>query len=215
MATQVDIKAAVELLDVKDDAQWNKDGTPKLEAVRDNLKDQTVKKEDVLAAIGDYRRPGAEPGPGTGGADKEDEVTAATPVDPTQELVARLDAARERRDSLGREMDVEHEKIRVANHRIAQLTVLQDKEITFIEANEKQVSHAEIVKRIQKQTQERLAQTVQATQGLNEVLKQSGLGAYPSKLDQTMALRRRTPEQQANYAKFVHQNAANVSAARG
>lgn len=208
MTTQVDIKAAVELLDVKDDAQWNKDGTPKLEAVRENLKDLTVKKEDVLAAIGDWRRPVAQA--------TADEVTKPTePEDPTQALIAKLDAARARRDDVAKDMEGEHAKIRAANQRINQLTVLHDKEITFIEANEKQVNHAEIVKRIQKQTIDRLAQTKDATSAMAGVLANSGLAVFPSKLDQTLALRRKTPEQQTNYAAYVHQNAANVSAARG
>lgn len=229
MASNLDIKAAVELMDVAADAQWNKDGTPKLDVVRENLKDQTVSKESLLAAIGEWRRPAAPVTPSEAdiaaaaaaalaGGDRPDETTPEPEPDeesPTDKLLKQVAEWRAARA----EFDVqiaEQEKIKsAADRKVHQIRVEQDKVITLIERFAPQVSQAEAVKRVQAQTRENLQRNILATSVVAAAMKQTGLQSYPSKLDQTLATRRRTPEQQANYAKFVHQTAAGISAARG
>lgn len=57
MTIKTDIVAAFELLEAKDDALWNADGTPKLEAIRNAAGDQRIKRDELIDAIGDRRRP--------------------------------------------------------------------------------------------------------------------------------------------------------------
>lgn len=218
MAKLVDIKAAVELMDVTNDDQWNADGTPKVEVVRENLKDSKVSEEDVLKAIGEFRRPAQANPPEASGPsvdeDRSDEVFVEK--DETQLLLDRVKEIRAERDRIGNLIETEHAKISEANREIARLTREQDKCISFLEKNEAQVTFAESVKRIQQQTVERLAGNVAASKQMATVLAGTGQAVvFPSALDASMAMRKRTPDQQQNYAKFVHQNAAHRNAARG
>jgi hypothetical protein len=222
MASATDIKAAVELLDVADDNLWEANGVPKLSVIRATLKDETVQASALQRAIGDFRRPVKNPEPAkeeakvetpapiaAASTEREDNITVPPAPTSTERLLAQVEAARVRRDELGDEMAAERTKRDEAARRLHELAQLQNKEIAWLEANEPQVTQAEAVKRVQAQTVARLAGGVAASHAMADILKATGQKVFPSVLDQSLAMRKQTPEQKANYAKFVHQTAAH------
>lgn len=98
---------------------------------------------------------------------------------------------------------------------IDDLIKLKDHELRVIESYSPQVAFAEGVKKIQAQTRDRLLMVKQKTAEAHVALQATGTLTYPSQLDASLASRKRTPEQKANLATFIHQTAQRQVAERG
>lgn len=195
-----ELKAAIGLLDSAKDDQWDADGNPNLEVVS-KLVGQKVEFDDLQEA-GSPKRPGWKPA----------ELGAVDFNDPT--TVARaLAQARGRHDELKADKDkleATREDIRVA---LVENGKLIDVQINLIARYSPVVDQAQGVKRIQEQTVRELQRRKEASATALQALAATGVHAYPSKIDAARAAMKRSPEQVANMAKYVHQNAAARNAA--
>lgn len=220
-----DIKAAAELVDVADDSKWEKDGTPKVDAVKEHLdKNAKVSGADVLKAIGDFRRPTPPAAP----AAPKVEVTALekqeepAPSNPMDSLLAQVEAARAKRDEITLQMAEQRSRRDTAARALVDLSNEQNRHILFIEKNEPRVSQAEAVKRIQAQTTERLAATKVHASTVAQIMGAvagsvpgAGGAIFPSKLDAALASRPKHPDHLKNQAAYIQQSADARNAARG
>lgn len=222
------IKAAVEMLDSADDALWEKDGSPSLEALRALTGNSKLTSDDVDEAVGAFKRPGgntvgSNQGNPESKQDNEEVAVTANPEpepardrpkqapDPRDPLEAKNIVADAEQDLNVVRAEIEEvEALRnECNERLVKLNARKSHDLRQIEIYAPRISQADAVKAIQRQTQERLIQQKSAAITSAEALRAAGIGkTYPSVLDSHLANRRRTPEQTANYAKYVHQNAA-------
>lgn len=90
----------------------------------------------------------------------------------------------------------------------------KSKHLGLIEKHKESVSRADSVKRIQQQTVRNLEARKAQTQIAVGALAAAGITMHPSKLDESMANRKRSPEQLKGMATFIHQQAADRNAAR-
>jgi len=215
-----EIKAAVGLLDQGNDAHWEADGTPKLSALRELLKNDKLTEDDVDDAIGAYKRlevKGAAQAPtpaeqGAASVPLAPAVEELHPLDPSTAEAQLADATRKRDALVGEISKVE--KVRdEAQAKISSLQALVDCEIVRIETYSPRVTHAQAVKAIQRQTVETLARNKGVLVTAATALRGAGVNAtiYPSKLDEARATQRRTPEQVQNMAKFVEGRVRDVA----
>lgn len=209
-----EIKAAIELMDAKDDAQWEADGSPKLDILKTLTNKPELTLDDVDEAVGAFKR-----GQKVKVAKHADETKPVEPIAPAVDLskldpngpeyateVVRVARAEDARLKV---LVAEAEAVRnAAANEVKKLTAARDEQVIIIERYAPQITHAQAVKAIQAQTVKNLADTkgrvALATQALAATGQQL---VYPSKLDATLAMRKRTPEQATNFAKFVHQQA--------
>lgn len=221
-----EIIAAVSLMDAKDAAQWEDDGSPKFSILQTLTNQPALTAEDVAGAIGDFKRgqklKDAKPAvkatasEGTGIAPAGPPVTPVdlSTLDPQspEYATAMVNAARAEDALLKAEYDAVELERNALSDRLKDLTRKRDVVISAIETYAPKISHAAAVKAIQAQTQANLAGNKLKIAAVTSVLQGAGVQpAYPSKLDQVLATRKRGPEQTANYAKFVHQAAEGRS----
>lgn len=197
-----ELKKAIELLDPKKDEHWDDDGNP-----------STVVLSGIIGAevtIADLREAGSPKR--AGWKPLEVDPTKVDMNDPNS--VARALAV-----VRGRHADLVAEKDELESHREAIRVALVengrlvDEQITLISKYSPVVDQAQGVKRIQEQTMRELQRRKETSALALSALAATGVVTHASKLDAVYAARRRTPEQTANMAKFVHQNAAARNAA--
>jgi hypothetical protein len=228
MTIKDDVIAAFQKLDAKDDSLWNKDGTPKLEAIRNAAADQKISRDEMIGSIGDLRRPEVKAAPveGDGGAPAAQEATppasppapaaddrpdTVSPQKPHVEGVedtetpdkAKLAAAAEARI---KEIDAEIAKATPSLNdsiaEIARLTKLREKEAEVVEANTVILTHAEAVKKVQAQTIANIAANKERLALAQTALAASGFQPPPSALD--AKLRDRKPTRESIAAKAAY-----------
>jgi hypothetical protein len=222
------IASAVKQLNVKDDAQWEPDGAPKLELIQRLANDKDITVDDVQEAIGAFKRgdklKAQPPTQSKAPESKDPALVAATAADTPAENEPPLEsldpnspeyadrivrAARAEDGKLKAQVDDCERKREVLSDEIRKLTAARDAQIILIERFAPRISHAQAVKAIQGQTQRTLADQRVRLATAATILGPHGTPVnYASKLDASMAMRKRTAEQSANYAKFVHQSAA-------
>lgn len=204
MSTEAkDIVAAVAMIEAK---QWDAPGVPNLKAVQTIVGDKSVTAEQVAAALASVEPTAPTPEP-------EVIVDPSTLDRNSPEYAAAVVAIA--RKAHGELVDAitEQEAIRdTAQAKIAEHRRNDDRHIRVIEQYGPKVSEAESVKRIQQQTIENLMKQKSAAQVVQGAMLGSGMKAYPSLLDASLANRKKDAEQKANYAKFVHQRASEIAA---
>jgi hypothetical protein len=220
-----DIKTAVEMLDPKDDAHWEKDGSPKMSQLKQLTGNPKLTSDDVDEAVGAFKRPGGDTIGGSA-PEAEPEVVVAAPAAPVEPARDRPRQAADPRDPLDARVIVEEslealsdlraeidetEKARnELQEKLNELNLRKSENQRRIETYSPRITQAESVKAIQRQTIERLAAQKAAQISSAAALAAAGVHqSYPSKLDASLANRKRSPAETANYAKFVHQNAAS------
>lgn len=204
-----EIKAAVELLQPTDFT----DGVPNLLAVQRVCGDDKITAEDVANAMkpaeGDGGTKVQKDGTGIAPpksvetivspliqtdaahtvkpeADRED-GTGSEPLDPVLVKQATAAAAEAERLKVQAGIDALAVERAALDAKIKEGEVERSKLETVIEANTVEVNAAEMVKRIQKQTQDRLQAQAEARNKIAETLKVAGLKTYASPLDQALA----------------------------
>jgi hypothetical protein len=233
MTIKDDVLAAFGRLAPDDDAAWNKDGTPKLEAIRNAAGDQKISRDEMIQSIGDLRRPVAEAKPETPPAapaveppaappeqaasqaappeDKPDTVNTDKPKVEGVEDIDTPDKTKLVAEAEARIAEIDGEVKKVApvlNEALAEMQRLQklrDAESAVVAENTVVLTHAEAVKRVQAQTAANAAANKQRMQIASDVLKSSGFKPAASALDASLAARKRTPEMAMNAAKY-HQS---------
>lgn len=217
-----DVKAAVGLLDLKDAAQWAAPGVPTIAAMETLVPGITV--EDLrkagFAAV-EPKETGGEPATTASASPQADpplpEVPAvlppvhATTVDMARAIIAK--SQKELRE-VQNEIDT---AINLRSQITAQIELLvgdKDRHLHIIEDYSPRISFAESVKKIQLQTIEQNKARLEKQRALRDAQLSNGT-VFPTALDASMAARRKTPEQAANLAKFIAQQAARQIAERG
>lgn len=243
MTIKDEVLAAFAKLDPAADADWNKDGTPKLDAIRRAAGDEKIARDELTQSIGDLRRPAApqaaEQAPPTAAAAEaapqapqappgppaaepapapaEDQVYIAQAEDqPVPEKAKVVETAKAALDALKGDAQTAAAEFEAAKAKLDAVTAERHKHQEVIESNKAQMSNAEAIKRVQKQTQANLvnnrARVIAATMALKEVGLAPTVPA--SALDAYYAGRKRTKEQAANAAAFHHQRAKERVAER-
>lgn len=216
-----EIVAAVQLMDVADNELWEADGAPKLDAVRTLAGNDKLTAEDVAAATNGFKRPvppavqSAAKVP-SADADKPDLLTLPEAAPSQADIDAKLvEEARVGLAAAEAEIAAINEERGELNKRLDVVIAAKDVHAKLIERLGPRVTFAEGVKRIQEQTVKRLADIKESSALAKAALQATGTNIYPSLLDASFGNRKRTPEQQANMAKYVHQSAARASEFRG
>lgn len=235
MTIKDDVLAAFQKLDAKDDSLWNKDGTPKLEAIRNAAADQKISRDEMIGSIADKRRPEvkAEPTqaapPETPPAppappevaqtqaqppaadDRPDSVNAAKPETPGVENTETPDKAKlvaKAQENIA-EIDAAIRKATPALNdslaEVARLTKLRAKETEIVDANTVILTHAESVKKVQAQTIANIAANKERLALAQTALAASGFQQPPSALDAKLQNRKPTPESIAAKAAYHKQ----------
>lgn len=190
MATNAtEIKAAVDLMQPEDFT----DGVPKLDVVQRIAGDDTITAEAVAAALVpavDASKPkvavdGAAHTVTDADADKADNVDA--PVDPNVVKLATAEAAKADLAEVQADIDSIDREITRLKDAKAEGEKARVKLETVIEANTVQFSEAEMVKRIQRQTQERLQRQAENRAKVAGVMGADGVRTFASPLDQALA----------------------------
>lgn len=245
MATEKkDILTAVEMLDRKDPEQWDASADkPVLAAVQRVTGDDKLTNADVLAALAPEPKgkaqtkavppeqpaqtaktmPGDQPDPD---ADKQEGIGE---IDPTELALRKADQLKAAKAQLQPNVD---ELERAKAELDAKLAAAKDAVIAIddqIAATTAEISQADMVKRIQKQTQARLAAQAEAQGKINAVMGAAGVKTFASPLDQALAngARRskvivapgkvfeaphpRSPEGIKNYAGWIHRGQGSAS----
>lgn len=159
---------------------------------------------DIVAAAEDADK--REDGTGTGAP-----PPAIDPLEKTKdEVEAAKGAIRDIDPKIAEALAVKA----AAEKTLKALESAKDKHLAVIETKGAQLSHAEQVKRVQAQTQARLAQQKEQTALAASALKAAGISVYPSKLDQSFAQRKRTPEGAAAHARYIQQQQTERTNAR-
>lgn len=224
-----EIKAAVALMDAKDATQWEGNGAPKLDIIQKLMGNAEVTVDDVDEALGAFKRGDAVPAavkPAKVAKAAAPPVSTAPAVQAEPEVdistldrnspeyaIAVVRVARAANaiitDAIAASEAVRDEAIK----KIVGLRKQADVHIGVIERYGPKASDAESVKAIQAQTLANLKRQKEGTAIAQIALAASGgVTVFPSKLDQQLSMRKRTTEQQADYAKFVHQRAAEMRA---
>lgn len=232
MTTANDIKDAVAVMDSNDSTLWEAPGRPKIDILRTLVGDQKIEDVDVEAALGLLPKndrtddlmglQAALPNMPEAAKDPKDkppqvQTAPAVPIpdplpnDPTkltfEEAQAVVVRARNEIAKLSEEqagLEVQRDE---AVRKLDALRVRKDVHATIIETYGPRVTHAESVKAIQRQNVERLASTKELMRVSQVALSAAGVKSYPSKLDESRAVRRRDPEQTARMAQFTLQRA--------
>jgi hypothetical protein len=209
------IREAVQALDSKDDSVWEADGSPKLDILKTLTDEPTLTIDDVEEAgifkRGEKAKPAQAKTKTEANAKDEVDVSTLDPQSPEFAMAvvtkARAEDASLREEIVAHEAELEKHKAA-----ISKLTAARDQQIIIIETYEPKISHAQAVKAIQQQTVNTLRATRERMAVATQVLGPGGTAVtYASRLDAAMASRKRTQEQTANYAKFVHQTAASAN----
>lgn len=234
-----DIRTAVDLLNKEDPEQW-KDGKPLLVAVQRVMNDQTVTDADVAAALA--------PPAGDGGTKASTETSVAPPVaakapmpgdapdpdadkeehigdDRTAMLLAQAEALRVSKDKMLPELHaLERQRAELDAAIAAKSKAVAEIDVK-VEETTGQISQADMVKRIQKQTQERLMEQAKQAAKVKDAMGATGMKTFASPLDAALSggARRskvilsdgkvfeaphpRSPEGVKSYANWVHHGA--------
>jgi hypothetical protein len=241
MTIKDDVLAAFQKLAPNDDALWNKDGTPKLEAIRNAAGDQKISRDEMIGSIGDKRRPevkAAEPAEGDGGApptqeatppatppapaadERPDTVNAVKPEVPGVEDTETPDKTKLVAEAQSNIADIEKELATITPGladtlaEVERLKGLREKEQAVVDANTVLLTHAEAVKKVQAQTQANIAANKERMALAQTALAASGFKPAPSQLDASLQGRKRTPESIAAQATYYKQQGANRLAER-
>lgn len=210
MNSKKDIKAAVELLDPKNDLHWNADGSPSLKVLQEALGPELTV-EQVNDAVGKDGLEKFARGRGV-------IVSLPEPEEPNEISVARQKTteARAAIADLDAKIEVNTSKRIELDRELDQLTTQKDAQIRQLAVYSPKVSDADAVKAIQRQTIEQNKKRIAALAVVQGAASAAGIGPqYPSVLDQRLANRPRTPDHAKNMATYVHQNAVDRNAARG
>lgn len=188
-----EVKSTIEMLDKADAANWDAPGKPKLEVVQRLMGSDEVTADHIVAALGDGGtkakadgtgiaptvptakpiKPGAMHG-ATADDDKAEQIGA--PVQPDRLAVMKATAAKAEADKKAALAVIDEKKRESA--RLAAEIAAGEKTVSnldiVIENNIEQISDAEVVKRIQAQTQARLTVQAENNAKVKEVLKLRG-----------------------------------------
>lgn len=188
-----EIKQTIEMLDKADATNWNADGTPNLEVVRRLMGNDDVTVAQITAAL-------AVPGDGTGIAPPKDgamhSVTEANEEDstgdgavPDQLAIMKETAAKAaaEREAAQKKIDERKRAAAALAEEIAEGEKAIGKLDRVIEENTEQVSAAEMVKRIQKQTFDRNAKLAADQAKIREIAPSLAGRQHPSILDAALS----------------------------
>lgn len=205
-----DVKAAIDLLDVLNDAHWNPDGSPKLEVLQEALGPELTAADVVKALEGAGR---------VSIARAKGKIIALPEPEPLDEIqIARVKTktAHENLAKLEDEIAGVVRRQIALGQEMAVLVAQKDEEICTIAKYSPKVSDADAVKAIQRQTTEAAELRKRTMATVKDTLIAAGIAPqYPSLLDQQLAMRKRSPEHAMNMAKYIHQTAVDRAAARG
>lgn len=237
MIASNEVKSAVEVMDHADDTQWNEDGTPKLEVVRRLMSDETVTEDDIDEAMGSgFKRGPVDSAKAEGDGGSKGGVDLLNPPNqppddskqpgavPPVSVRAQVEAAKVKVAETKPVLDELQRKRLALDEEIAAATNVVESAQNLISEGTEQLSQAEMVKRIQKQTQDQAMKKAEDTAKINSVLKAQGIKNFSSPLDAALAAggRRstvlvngkpvvaphpRSPEGIKNYAAWVHSGA--------
>jgi hypothetical protein len=185
-----EVKSTIEMLDKADAANWDAPGKPKLEVVQRLMGTDKVTADHIAFALGDGGtkakadgtgiaptskpiKPGAMHG-ATADDDKAEQI--GPPVQPDRLEVMKATAAKAEADKKAALAVLDEKKRDVA--KLAAEIAAGEKTVSnldiVIENNIEQISDAEVVKRIQAQTQARLTIQAENNAKVKEVLKLRG-----------------------------------------
>lgn len=203
-----DIKAALALLDLNNDAHWV-DGKPNLQMLQEALGPELTV-EDVNRVTGGADRIGIARARGVIMA-----LPDAPPVNESQIAREKVKKAETSLVDLEAQIGETMTEQQALQRRLDGLHQARDRLVETV-ASGVQVSHADAVKQIQMQSVRAAEAKKQALQVAAAALNVAGIGkAYPSKLDEDLAKRKRSPDHVKNMGKFVSEQAQNRNAARG
>lgn len=212
--TDEDIKAALALLDVANDAHWV-DGKPNLQMLQEALgpeltpedvtRNVTDKKSGLaLDRIGIARSRGiilSLPDAPLANESVTTRKAVGTAEEKLKEIEVQLGAVSGERQALDRKTDA--------------LNSERDRLVRIIQGGN-QVSSADAVKAIQAQSMKAAQDRKDATLVTAAAMRAAGINPqYASKLDQDMAMRKRGPDHAKAHATFIQQQAVERNAARG
>lgn len=191
MATAIEIRTAVELLD----------GDTDLEKVRNCMGDKSITAEQLAEALqppapvatADNIAPatvdsGTAPVVNTGSVQDDNRPDGVGPSDDRTTLImAQVENAKQAKNALLPKLDELQKQKADLDRAIADASTQVAQADQVIEDLTSQISQAEMVKRIQKQTQDRLMAQNEATVKMDAVLKTAGVKTFASPLDQALA----------------------------
>jgi hypothetical protein len=249
-----DILTAVELLDRNDPEQWDaSNGLPVLAAVQRVMQNDKVTNADVVKALAPDPAADKPKGKATDGGTKAAATETVQPPVAAKTMPGDLpDPDADKQEVIGElsqtELALRHaDELKAAKAQLqpavddlerqkaeldAKLEAAKNAVIAIdvqIEETTAQISDADMVKRIQKQTQDRLKAQAEAQGKINAVMGAAGVKAYASPLDQALAAgaRRskvivkpgevfeaphpRSPEGIKNYAGWIHRGQGSAA----
>lgn len=231
-----EIRTAIDMLDKTDAEQWA-DGKPVLAAVRRVAGNDALTQDEVDAALapadgGTTLAPAApavartaEPAPADA-SDPDNRPEGIGPSDDRTSIVlAQVEVLKESKKALMPELTSLAEQ----HAALGALLAAKEKEIIAIDAKveeaTKDISDADMVKRIQRQTQERLLEQAEKTKQVQAALNATGIKTFASELDRALsggakrskvimpggkvfeAPHPRSPEGVKSYANWIHHGA--------
>lgn len=191
MAKAEDIRAAVEMLE----------GVTDVDTVRNFMADATITAEEITAALkpveaappvtDDGGTKAADPGPGTGGGGADSETDKPDNIAPSDDrtaiIMAQVENAKAAKKQLEPKLTELLKQKEDLDQAISKASADVAKADQVIEDLTSQISAADMVKKIQKQTQDRLMDQHAAQTKMDAVLKTAGVKTFASPLDQALA----------------------------